>query len=180
MAEGESVEGITFAGNRLIVGRQRRTADEMRPQVSWVSAPSLRKVRCLPVCSSGLPLADAHLLLQTPAAEQGQPRAVGHHRRPGSLRDGRLVPRTLPSTALTAETSLSTSVYATGGFDHAVKLWKFDDESRRKLWALHSTDHTSRVDALIWDDQKKWLYSAGADGRSGSAVGLGLADAHLC
>ena len=86
----------------------------------------------------------------------------------------------LPSTALTAETSLSTSVYATGGFDHAVKLWKFDDESRRKLWALHSTDHTSRVDALIWDDQKKWLYSAGADGRSGSAVGLGLADAHLC
>lgn len=72
----------------------------------------------------------------------------------------------LPSRALTAETTLSTSVFATGGFDHAVKLWKFDDDGRRKLWALHSLDHTSRVDALIWDDQKKVLYSAGADGRS--------------
>ena len=44
MAEGESVEGIAFAGNRLIVGRQRRNAEELRPQISWVSTSTLRKV----------------------------------------------------------------------------------------------------------------------------------------
>lgn len=74
----------------------------------------------------------------------------------------------LPSTALNPTEPATTSVFATGGYDHAVKLWKFDQRGNRKLWPLHQNEHTSRVDSLVWDDQKKWLYSGGADGRSES------------
>lgn len=72
----------------------------------------------------------------------------------------------LPSSALGPSTPPSTSVFATGGHDHAVKLWKLEDAGgQNKIWPLHD-QHTSRVDSLAWDDNKQWLYSGGADGRS--------------
>lgn len=168
MADGESLEGVAITPERLIIARATKK-DSTGPQVSWIKLPSLASVSSLqyePTSRTSGLTPHCGPLLQAAKKKKKKKDKVHDWGSNPHVAIGVSCLLGLPSSALGPSTPPSTSVFATGGHDHAVKLWKLEDSGgQNKIWPLHD-QHTSRVDSLAWDDNKQWLYSGGADGRS--------------